>query len=126
MPKEKSKKVIGLTKDEFGGKIIKETFGLGAKTYSFLINDASEDKKAKYTKKCETKRKLKFEDCKNCLEATQLENKMNYLERNDVDVNSLKKCHKEFMKNNKLILKTQQRFKSGRHNFLLKKIIKLL
>ena len=29
---------------------------------------------------------------------------------------SLKKDHKEFIKNNKLILKTQQRFKSERHN----------
>ena len=28
-----------------------------------------------------TKRKLKFENYKNCLEATQLENKINYLEK---------------------------------------------
>ena len=30
----------------------------------------------------------------------------------------LKKDHKEFIKNNILILKTQQRFKSKRHNIL--------
>ena len=32
--------------------------GLKAKTYSYLIDDSSEDKKAKGTKKCAIKRKL--------------------------------------------------------------------
>ena len=41
---------------------------------------------------------------------------MNYLEKNEIDVDCLKKDHKEFIKNNKIILKTQQRFKSERHN----------
>ena len=36
-------------------------------------------KKAKGTKKFVRKRKLKFEDYKYCLEATQLENKINQL-----------------------------------------------
>ena len=48
--------------------------GLRAKTYSYLIDDSSEDKKAKGTKKCVIIRKLKFENYRNCLEATQLEN----------------------------------------------------
>ena len=74
MPKGKNKKVIGLMKDEIGGKI-------RAKTYSYLIEDGSEDKKVKGTKKCVIKRKLKFENYKNCLEATQLENIINYLEK---------------------------------------------
>ena len=56
--------------------------GLRAKTYSYLIDDNSEDKKTKDTKKCVIKRELKFEDYKNCLEVTQLENKINYLEKN--------------------------------------------
>ena len=55
--------------------------GLRAKTYSYLIDDDSQDKKAKGTKKCVIKRKLKFEIYKNCLEATQLDNKMNYLKK---------------------------------------------
>ena len=46
-----------------------------------LIDDSNEDKKAKDTKTCVMKRKLKFENYKNCLEATQLENKINYLEK---------------------------------------------
>ena len=39
---------------------MKEFLGLRAKTYGYLIDDVSEDKKAKGTKKCVTKRKLKF------------------------------------------------------------------
>ena len=33
------------------------------------------------TKKCVIKRKLKFENFKNCLETTQLDNKINYLKK---------------------------------------------
>ena len=57
-------------KDEFGGKIMKNFVGLRAKTYSYLIDGSSKDKKAKSPKKCAIKRKLKFENYKNCLEAT--------------------------------------------------------
>ena len=38
-------------------------------------------KKAKGIKKCVMKRKIKFKNYKTCLEATQLENKINHLER---------------------------------------------
>ena len=38
--------------------------GLRAKSYSHLIDDGSEDKKAKGTKKCVIKRKIKFENYK--------------------------------------------------------------
>ena len=44
--------------------------GLRAKTYSCLIDDGSENKQAKDTIKCVIKTKLKFENYKNCLEAT--------------------------------------------------------
>ena len=47
-------------KDKFGGKIIAKFVGLRAKTYSFLLDDGSEDKKEKCTKTCVVKRKLKF------------------------------------------------------------------
>ena len=63
--------------------------GLRVKTYSYLIDEDNEDKKAKGTKLCVIKRKLKFENYKNCLEATQLENKINYLEKNKIDINSV-------------------------------------
>ena len=39
----------------------------------------------------------KFENYKNCLEATQPENKINHLEKK-IDVDILKKDHKEFVK----------------------------
>ena len=77
LSKGKNKKVIGLMKDELGWKIMIEVVGLRAKTCIYLINDGSEDKKAKGTKKCIIKRKLSFENYKNCLETTQLENKIN-------------------------------------------------
>ena len=51
-----------------GGKIIKEFVGFRAKTYSYLIDDKKEDKKAKDTNTFVIKRKLKFEDHKNLLE----------------------------------------------------------
>ena len=67
------------------------------------------------------KRKHKFQDYKNCFEETQTEKKINQLEKNNVDVYSLK----EFIKNNKVILKTQQRFKSERHNVFTEEIKKI-
>ena len=42
-------------------------FGLRGKTYIYLIDDGSEDKNAKSTKKCVIKRKLKFKNYQNCL-----------------------------------------------------------
>ena len=38
-------------------------------------------KNKKRTKKCVIKRRLKFQDYKNCLEAAQTENKVNHLKR---------------------------------------------
>ena len=67
LPTGKDKKVIGLIKDELGGKIITEFVTLRPKTYSYLTDDCKEDKKAKGTKKCVIKRMIKFNDYKNCL-----------------------------------------------------------
>ena len=89
LPKAKNKKGIGLMKDKLGGKIMTKFVGLRAKTYSYLIDDGREDKKAKGTKKCVIKKKLKFENYKNCLEATQLQNKINHLEKYKININSL-------------------------------------
>ena len=73
-------------KDQLGGKITKQFVGLRAKTYACLMDDDSEKKKAKRTKKCVLKRMLKFNDYEDCLF------------------------------NNKMILKSQQRFKSVYHD----------
>ena len=66
-PTGKNKKVIGLMKDELGGKVITEFVTLRPKTYSYLTDDGKEDKKAKGTKKCVIKRMIKYNDSKNCL-----------------------------------------------------------
>ena len=67
LPIGKNKKIIGLMKDELGGKIITEFVTLRPKTYSFLTDDDKEDKKAKGTKKCVIKNMIKFNDYKKCL-----------------------------------------------------------
>ena len=67
LPKGKNKKVIGLMKDESGGKIMTKFAGLRPKTYSYLMDDGNSDKKAKGTKKWVIKQRLKFSDYKNCL-----------------------------------------------------------
>ena len=43
------------------------------------------------------KRKIDFENYKNCLEATQFENKINYIGKTRTDINSIK----DFLKSNK-------------------------
>ena len=42
-PKGEKKKVIGIMRDELGEKIMKKVVGLSATTYSYLIDDGSED-----------------------------------------------------------------------------------
>ena len=69
-PKEKIKKVIGIMEDESGRKIMIKLVALRAKTYVQLIDDGREDKKANVAKKCAIKRKIKFKNYENCLEAT--------------------------------------------------------
>ena len=86
LPIGKNKNVTGLMKYELGGKIMTEFFALRPKTYSYLTDDSKEDKKAKGTRKCVMKRRLKFNNYKYCL------------------------------LNNEIMLELQQRFKSGAHD----------
>ena len=60
------------------------------------------------------KKNLKFRDYKKCLKVFQFENKINHLEKEKTDCLKLVK--------NKLILKTQYRFKSERHNVFIEVI----
>ena len=62
LPIEVNKRVIGYFKDELGGKIMAKLCGPRAKTYAYKMDDDIEKKKAKGTKKCVIKRRLKFED----------------------------------------------------------------
>ena len=63
----KNKKVIGLLKNEWWGKIMIEFVRLRAKTYAYLMDDDKEHKKAKGTKKCVIRRRLTFKNYKDCL-----------------------------------------------------------
>ena len=95
LPMRKNKKVIGLMKDELGGKIITEFVTLRPKTYPFLTDDGKEDKKAKATKKCIIKKMIKFNDYMKCL------------------------------LNDEVIFKSQQRFTSKKHDVYTENINKI-
>ena len=95
LPIGKNKKVPGLFKDELGGKIMTEVVALRPKTYAYLIDDGSEHKKAKGTKKCVIKQNLMFENQKDCLF------------------------------NNKTIYRSQERLKSYYHNTYTEEVNKI-
>ena len=61
-----NKKVIGMMKDECGGKQITEFVGLRSKMYSYRL-DETEEKKAKVVKKVVIKKDVCFDDYYKCL-----------------------------------------------------------
>ena len=72
-------------KDELDMKIMTELFALRAEAYAYPLDDDTEMKKAKGTKKCIVKRELTFKSYMDCLF------------------------------NNEVITKSQQRFRSNHH-----------
>ena len=79
-------------KDGVGGKAMTEFCALRPKTNTYLTDECKEDKKAKGTRKCVIKRRLKFNDYKDCL------------------------------LNNEIVLKSQQSFKSERRDVYTEEI----
>ena len=67
IPTGKNKKVIGMMKDEAGGKIIEEFVGLRSKLYSYKMYEGKEEKKCKGIKKNVIKNKITHKNYKNCL-----------------------------------------------------------
>ena len=63
----KNKMVIGMFKDEAGGKVIDEFVGLRAKLYSFKMFEGEEIKKCEGLKKSVVKWSIIHEDYKECL-----------------------------------------------------------
>ena len=74
---------------------MKEFCALRAKTYAYLMDDDSEKKKAKGTKKCIIKRRIMFEN------------------------------YKDSLFNNNTILRSQLRFKSDLHNMYTEEVNKI-
>ena len=95
LPIGKNKKVIGKFKDEMNGKIMIENYNARAKTYAFKLDDDKETKRAKGTKKCVIKKDLTFEN------------------------------YKESVLKNKIIMRSQLRFKSDHHNVYTEEIDKI-
>ena len=62
-----NKKVVGMFKDEAGGKIISEFVGLRPKLYAYKMHEGKEEKRCKGVKKAVVKRSINFEDYKTCL-----------------------------------------------------------
>ena len=70
MPAGLNKKVVGMFKDECGGKNMTEFVGLRAKMYAYKVED-EEHKKAKGVKKNVIQSNINFDDYKTCLETQQ-------------------------------------------------------
>ena len=62
-----SKKVLGMFEDELEGEIMTEFCAPRAKTYAYKMDNDTEKKKAKGTKKCVTERHLRFNDFKDSI-----------------------------------------------------------
>ena len=95
LPIGKNKNVIGMFKDEIGGKIMTEFCAVRAKTYAYKLDDDTEMKKAKGTKKCIIKTELMFE---------------NYVDA---------------LFNDEVIIRSQQRFRSYNHKLYTEEVNKI-
>ena len=95
LPIGKNKKVIGVFKDELGRKIMIEFCVLRVKAYAYRLNDDTEIKKAKGTKKCIVKRELTF------------------------------KNYADSLFSNDVIVKSQQRFRSDHHRVYTEEVNKI-
>ena len=95
LPIGKNKKVIGMFKDELGGKIMTEFCALRAKTYAYKLDDDTEFKKAKGTKKSVIKRELMFEN------------------------------YKDSLFNDEVMIRSQQRFRSDHHRVYTEEVNKI-
>ena len=91
----KNKKVIGKFKDELGGKIMTEFCALRAKAYAYKLDDDTEMKKAKGTKKCIVKREITF------------------------------KNYADALFNDELIIRSQERFRSDHHKVYTEEVNKI-
>ena len=95
LPIGKNKMVIGLFKDELGGKSIVEFCALRAKAYAYKLDNDTEHKKAKSTKKCIVKREIIFEN------------------------------YEDSLFNDKVLIRSQQRFRGYNHKVYTEEVNKI-
>ena len=95
LPTGKNKKVIGMSKDQLSGKIMTEFCALRAKAYAYRLDDDTELKKAKGTKKCIVKREITFNN------------------------------YADALFTNEVIIKSQQRFRSDHHKVYTEEVNKI-
>ena len=67
-----------------------------------------------------------FENYKNCLEVTQVENKIKYLEENKIDIDNIKENYKEFTKKKKKEIKKKSVLKKYSKGLKVKDTLLLL
>ena len=94
LPIGKNKKVKGLFKDELGGKIMTDFCVLRAKAYAYKLDDDTEKKRARGTKKCIVKREITFNNCM------------------------------DFLFNYQLMVKSPQKFRSDHHRVYMEEVNK--
>ena len=95
LPIGKNEKALAKFKDELGGKIMTEFWALRAKAYAYELDDDTEMKKAKGTKKCIVKREIPFKNYANALF------------------------------NDEVMIKSQQRFRSDHHKVFTEEVNKI-
>ena len=67
IPSVFDKKLLGMFKDEVGGKVIDEFVGLRAKSYLYKMLEGKESKKFKGVKKSVVKKSIAHKNYKECL-----------------------------------------------------------
>ena len=95
LPIGKNKRVRSLFKDKLEGKIMTEFCALRVKAYAYTLDDVTEKKKAKGTKKCIVKREITF------------------------------KNYRDSLFNDELIIRSQQRFRSDHHRVYTEEVNKI-
>ena len=85
IPSRFNKKVLGMFKDEAGGKVIDKFVGMRAKLYSYRMLEGEESKKCKGVKKSVIKKSIAHEDNKRSKRKEQLR-KMNVIRSYKHDV----------------------------------------
>ena len=94
-PIGKNKKVIDLFKDELGGRIMTEFCALRTKAYAYKLNNDTEMKKAKGTKKCIVKREITY------------------------------KNYADALFSDEVMIRSQQRFRSDHHKVCMEEVNKI-